>query len=54
MDTSCMLLYHGTVDNVFIPINVKDKLHWVLAVLSFRDRCIYVYDSLRSAGHDTA
>ncbi|MCD9644847.1 hypothetical protein HAX54_033359 [Datura stramonium] len=44
----------NTVDNVFIPINVKDKLHWVLAVLSFRDRCIYIYDSLRSAGHDVA
>ncbi|MCD9558882.1 hypothetical protein HAX54_016564 [Datura stramonium] len=43
-----------TVDNVFIPINVKDKLHWVLVVLSFRDRCIYAYDSLKSAGHDVA
>ncbi|MCE5167027.1 hypothetical protein HAX54_034118 [Datura stramonium] len=43
-----------TVDSVFIRINVKDKLHWVLAVLSLRDRCIYIYDSLRSAGHDAA
>ncbi|MCD7470470.1 hypothetical protein HAX54_010373 [Datura stramonium] len=43
-----------TVDNIFIPINVKNKLHWVLAVLSLRDRCIYVYDFLISADHDVA
>ncbi|PHT38786.1 hypothetical protein CQW23_22359 [Capsicum baccatum] len=30
----------------------KAKHHWVLAVISFNDRCIYVYDSLSSAGHD--
>ncbi|PHT53659.1 hypothetical protein CQW23_08121 [Capsicum baccatum] len=41
-----------TVDHIFIPINVKVKHHWVLAVISFNDRCIYVYDSLSSAGHD--
>ncbi|XP_070018236.1 uncharacterized protein [Nicotiana sylvestris] len=29
-----------------------DKLHWVLAVVSFKERCIKVYDSYRSAGHD--
>ncbi|MCE0482059.1 hypothetical protein HAX54_040438 [Datura stramonium] len=43
-----------TVDNVFIPINVKDKIHWVLAILLFRNRCIYVYDSLGSVEHDVA
>ncbi|KAF3672330.1 hypothetical protein FXO38_06166 [Capsicum annuum] len=42
-----------TVDHIFIPINVKAKHHWVFAVISFNDRCIYVYDSLSSAGHDT-
>ncbi|PHT87801.1 hypothetical protein T459_09907 [Capsicum annuum] len=42
-----------TVDHIFIPINVKAKHHWVLAVISFNDRYIYVYDSLSSAGHDT-
>ncbi|KAF3684144.1 hypothetical protein FXO37_01491 [Capsicum annuum] len=41
-----------TVDHIFIPINIKAKHHWVLAVISFNDRCIYVYDSLSSAGHD--
>ncbi|PHU23455.1 hypothetical protein BC332_08562 [Capsicum chinense] len=40
------------VDHIFIPINVKAKHHWVLAVISFNDRCIYVYDSLSSVGHD--
>ncbi|XP_075092526.1 uncharacterized protein LOC142172749 [Nicotiana tabacum] len=29
-----------------------DRLHWVLAVVSFKERCIKVYDSYRSAGHD--
>ncbi|KAF3680158.1 hypothetical protein FXO38_02431 [Capsicum annuum] len=43
-----------TVDHIFIPINIKSKHHWVLAVLSFNSRCIYVYDSLSSAGHDSA
>ena len=41
-----------TMDNVMIPVNLKDKLHWVLAVVSFKERCIKVYDSYRSAGHD--
>ncbi|KAF3674937.1 hypothetical protein FXO38_04989 [Capsicum annuum] len=43
-----------TVDHIFIPINIKSKHHWVLAVLSFDSRCIYVYDSLSSVGHDSA
>nr|XP_009799843.1 PREDICTED: uncharacterized protein LOC104245845 [Nicotiana sylvestris] len=29
-----------TVDNVLIPVNLKDKLHWILAVVSFKERCI--------------
>ncbi|KAF3669105.1 hypothetical protein FXO37_09210 [Capsicum annuum] len=41
-----------TVDHIFISINVKVKHHWVLAVISFNDRCSYVYDSLSSIGHD--
>ncbi|KAF3656252.1 hypothetical protein FXO37_15569 [Capsicum annuum] len=41
-----------TVDHIFISVNVKSKHNWVLAVISFNDRCIYVYDSLSSAGHD--
>ncbi|XP_016558449.2 uncharacterized protein LOC107858285 [Capsicum annuum] len=43
-----------TVDHIFIPININSKHHWVLAVLSFNSRCIYVYDSLSSADHDSA
>ncbi|XP_070051428.1 uncharacterized protein [Nicotiana tomentosiformis] len=41
-----------TIGNVLIPVNLKDKLHWILAVVSFKERCIKVYDSYRSAGHD--
>ncbi|XP_027769722.1 uncharacterized protein LOC107024627 [Solanum pennellii] len=42
------------VDHVFIPVNVKEKFHWALAVLSLNDRRVYVYDSYRAAGHDAA
>ncbi|KAF3642811.1 hypothetical protein FXO38_15823 [Capsicum annuum] len=42
------------VDHIFIPININSKHHWVLVVLSFNNRFIYVYDSLSSAGHDSA
>ncbi|XP_059310273.1 uncharacterized protein LOC132061477 [Lycium ferocissimum] len=49
----CTVPWHF-VDYVFIPVNVKDKNHWLLAVLSFMDRRLYVYDSYRSAGHDAA
>ncbi|XP_075112122.1 uncharacterized protein LOC142182096 [Nicotiana tabacum] len=41
-----------TVDNVLIPVNLNDRLHWVLAVVSFNERYIKVYDSYISAGHD--
>ncbi|KAF3650880.1 hypothetical protein FXO38_16916 [Capsicum annuum] len=40
-----------TVDHIFIPVNM-DRIHWVLVVLSFNDRCLYVYDSYRSARHN--
>ncbi|KAF3684666.1 hypothetical protein FXO38_00152 [Capsicum annuum] len=51
------LLMHATVpwhtaDHIFILVNVKVKPHWVLMVISFNDRCIYVYDSLSSTCHD--
>ncbi|KAF3631967.1 hypothetical protein FXO38_26367 [Capsicum annuum] len=32
--------------------DLKAKHHWILAIISFNDKCIYVYDSLSSAGHD--
>lgn len=41
-----------TVDNVLIPVNLKEKLHWVLVVVTFKDRCIKVYDSYTSSGYD--
>ncbi|KAM3377257.1 hypothetical protein P3S68_009670 [Capsicum galapagoense] len=43
-----------TVDHMFSPVHVKAKHHWVLAVISFNHRCIYIYDSLSAAGHDAA
>ncbi|PHT86110.1 hypothetical protein T459_08216 [Capsicum annuum] len=39
------------VEDIFIPINIKKKYHWVLAVLSFSERCIFLYDSYESSGH---
>ncbi|PHT72352.1 hypothetical protein T459_23137 [Capsicum annuum] len=44
------VLWH-TVENIYIPINIKEKYHWVLAVLSFSERCIFLYDSYESFGH---
>ncbi|KAF3621122.1 hypothetical protein FXO37_32973 [Capsicum annuum] len=41
-----------TIDHMFISVHVKAKHHWVLVVISFNHRCIYVYDSLLAAGHD--
>ncbi|WMV49591.1 hypothetical protein MTR67_042976 [Solanum verrucosum] len=32
-----------TVDNIFIPVNVKERLHWVLIVVPFNERCIHWY-----------
>ncbi|XP_070020418.1 uncharacterized protein [Nicotiana sylvestris] len=31
----------STVDEIFFPINLSDKWHWILARLSFKDLCIY-------------
>lgn len=42
----------STVDNVFIPICLKDKFHLLLLVVSFNDHAILVDDSIRSATHD--
>ncbi|KAF3654851.1 hypothetical protein FXO38_14943 [Capsicum annuum] len=40
-----------TVEDIFILVNIKEKHHWVLAVLSFLERCIFLYDSYESSGH---
>nr|XP_019066938.1 uncharacterized protein LOC109119078 [Solanum lycopersicum] len=42
------------IDYVFVPVHVKEKFHWVLAVISLNDKCINVYDSYRAASHDAA
>ncbi|PHT55749.1 hypothetical protein CQW23_04235 [Capsicum baccatum] len=43
-----------TVEDIFISINIKEKHHWVLVVLSFSERCIFLYDSYESSGHYAA
>ncbi|PHT74377.1 hypothetical protein T459_21654 [Capsicum annuum] len=43
-----------TVEDIFILINIKEKHHWVLAVLSFSERCIFLYDSYESSDHYAA
>ncbi|PHT81206.1 hypothetical protein T459_14221 [Capsicum annuum] len=40
-----------TVGDIYIPVNKKKKHHWVLAVLSFSERYIFLYDSYGSSGH---
>ncbi|KAF3683257.1 hypothetical protein FXO37_01947 [Capsicum annuum] len=42
------------VEDIFISVNIKKKHHWVLAVLSFSERCIFLYDSYESSGHYVA
>ncbi|PHT53222.1 hypothetical protein CQW23_07684 [Capsicum baccatum] len=42
-----VVLWH-TVEDIYIPVNIKKKHHWVLAVLSFSERCIFLYES---SGH---
>ncbi|KAF3645111.1 hypothetical protein FXO38_19823 [Capsicum annuum] len=37
------------VNEVFFPINCDNAFHWVLAVISLKDRCICVYDSMASS-----
>ncbi|PHU18312.1 hypothetical protein BC332_14007 [Capsicum chinense] len=32
-------------------LSEKEKYHWVLAVLSFPERCIFLYDLYESSGH---
>ncbi|KAF3656462.1 hypothetical protein FXO37_15457 [Capsicum annuum] len=40
-----------TVEDIYISMNIKKKSHWVLSILSFSERCIFLYDS---SGHYTA
>ncbi|PHT86652.1 hypothetical protein T459_08758 [Capsicum annuum] len=34
------------INEVYIPIKYDDDLHWVLAVIVLKERCILVYDSI--------
>ncbi|KAF3632980.1 hypothetical protein FXO38_25827 [Capsicum annuum] len=34
------------VDNIIIPINVSESVHWILVVFRIIHRCLYVYDSM--------
>ncbi|KAF3648596.1 hypothetical protein FXO37_19374 [Capsicum annuum] len=43
-----------TVEDIFIPVNIKEKHYWVLVVLLFSERCIFLYDSYESSGHYAA
>ncbi|PHT57941.1 hypothetical protein CQW23_00304 [Capsicum baccatum] len=43
-----------TVKDIFIPVNIKEKHHWIFAVLSFSERCIFFYDSYESSGYYAA
>ncbi|PHT68160.1 hypothetical protein T459_27647 [Capsicum annuum] len=40
-----------TVEDIYIPVNIKKKYHWVLAILSFLERSIFLYDSYELSGH---
>ncbi|PHU22976.1 hypothetical protein BC332_08083 [Capsicum chinense] len=40
-----------TVEDIYTPVNIKEKHHWVLAILSFSKRCIFLYDSYESFSH---
>ncbi|XP_049344033.1 uncharacterized protein LOC125808366 [Solanum verrucosum] len=44
-----------TVDNILIPVNIKEIFHWILIVVSINDRSIQIYDSLRGGAlHDSS
>ncbi|XP_070022188.1 uncharacterized protein [Nicotiana sylvestris] len=37
------------VDYVIMPVNIKEKFHWVLVVFDIADRQLYAYDSMVSS-----
>ena len=37
------------VDEVMFPIHIAKEKHWILGRLNFKERCIYIYNSLRCA-----
>ncbi|PHT45468.1 hypothetical protein CQW23_14626 [Capsicum baccatum] len=39
------------VGDMYIPVNIKEKYHWVLAILSFSERIIFLYNAYESSNH---
>nr|XP_009759002.1 PREDICTED: uncharacterized protein LOC104211613 [Nicotiana sylvestris] len=39
------------VDHILFPINVVYNDYWVLAVMSFKEKCIFLFDSKEDASH---
>ncbi|WMV58101.1 hypothetical protein MTR67_051486, partial [Solanum verrucosum] len=47
--------YNFEIDNILIPVNIKEIFHWILIVVSINDRSIQIYDSLRGGAlHDSS
>ncbi|KAH0754050.1 hypothetical protein KY290_024320 [Solanum tuberosum] len=54
LDDSVARPWH-TVDNILIPVNIKEIFHWILIVVSINDRSIQIYNSLRGGAlHDSS
>ena len=43
----CGLPWHLT-DDIYVPINSNGEFHWVLEVVSLKEWCIKIYDSMSS------
>ncbi|PHT76111.1 hypothetical protein T459_19633 [Capsicum annuum] len=41
-----------TVEDIYISFNINEKHHWARSVLSFSERCIFLYDSYELSGVD--
>ena len=47
---TCLVTLLGIfIDDVFFSIHIGKEKHWILGHLNFKDRCIYIYNSLRCA-----
>ena len=40
------------VDHVLFPIFFAKEKHWILGKLTFKEKCLFVYDSMRGPKHD--
>lgn len=39
------------VDEVYIPVNIEDRFHWVLVVVDLKDKTIRMFDSFVGSRH---